>query len=92
MPISGELAYRGRYTGLLANQLKKSNGRLSILDMVVEANMQMQSTHGTQQTPKIMSTLMRHLILPGKIIKHEISDRLVGLSDHYEFSLLVFKP
>ena len=64
--ITGGFAKRGAYTGALAEQIAKANGKSSIEDMQTTARIEMLKTHPDYrgQIPEMRSTLMKRLVLP----------------------------
>ena len=65
--ITGGVAYRGVYTGELAEQIRQANGRISVHDMHSEAVAAMYRKHGPSQTAVYSDTLQRKLLMPGKV-------------------------
>ena len=62
----GGLAVRGAYTGALAKQLKKADGKTEIRQMHTNASNLVERMGYQQQIPEIRDTLRKLLILPGK--------------------------
>lgn len=60
----GEVAYRGAYTGALADQIQKADGK-DVRSMHSEAVREMERNHGSEQTAMETNTLKRYLVLPG---------------------------
>ena len=56
---------RGAYTGALAKQLMKANGRIGIRQMHTKAVKEVRRL-GYHQTPELRETLDKELVLPGK--------------------------
>lgn len=63
--FAGEVAYRGAYTGALADQIQKADGKTDVRSMHSEAVREMERNHGSQQTAMEANTLKRYLVLPG---------------------------
>ena len=63
---TGGVAYRGVYTGELANQIRQANGWISVHDMHSEAVASMYRKCGSVQTAVYRDTLQRKLLMPGK--------------------------
>ena len=59
------MAYRGAYTGELANQIKRANGYLSVYEMHSKADIEMGRKYGTEQTAVYTDTLKKELLMPG---------------------------
>lgn len=57
------MAYRGDYTGALANQLRSADGKTDVRIMHDRAVREMGKQ--TKQTPLVAYTLRKNLILPG---------------------------
>ena len=64
--LTGGVAYRGAYTGELANQIRQANGWISMHDMHSEAVYNMRKKYGSEQTPVYSDYLDRKLCMPGK--------------------------
>ena len=65
--LTGGVAYRGVYTGELANQIRQANGWISVHDMHSEAVASMYRKCGSVQTAVYRDTLQRKLLMPGKM-------------------------
>lgn len=61
--IVGDRAERGSYTGALAKQISRADGKTTILEMETRARIEMMNEN-PQQTPEMRNTLKRSLILP----------------------------
>ena len=61
------MAYRGAYTGELANQIRQANGWISVHDMHSEAVASMYRRCGSVQTAVYRDTLQRKLLMPGNM-------------------------
>ena len=72
--ISGGFARRGAYTGALAEQIAKANGKSSIEDMQPTARTEMLKRHPDSQAqiPEMRSTLMKKLVLPPAQVTEEL--------------------
>ena len=64
--ITGGTAVRGVYTGALAKQLKKADGKTEIGQMHTNASNLVERMGYQQQIPEMTHTLRKLLILPGK--------------------------
>lgn len=64
--VVGGLAKRGEFTGALAKQIAKADGKVNIIEMVQNSIIDMNSgkSEAHEQTPISRSTLQRTLILP----------------------------
>ena len=64
--VAGGYAIRGAFTGAMARQFAKADGKLTINDMVTNAivDMKKNEEEGYGQTPETRSTLQKSLILP----------------------------
>lgn len=64
--VVGGSAYRGEFTGALAKQIAKADGKVTILEMVENSiiDMNRRKSKAHQQTPFFRNTLQRTLILP----------------------------
>ena len=49
----GGVAYRGEYTGALADQFRRSDGKISIYEMHQQAVMEIETLYGPEQSPKM---------------------------------------
>ena len=65
--ITEGVAYRGVYTGELAEQIRQGSGRISVHDMHSEAVAAMYRKHGPTQTAVYKDTLQRKLLMPRKV-------------------------
>ena len=63
--FAGGSALRGAYTGALAKQLRKANGKIDIRQMHTNAAKEVQKIR-CQQIPELRDTLTKRLILPGR--------------------------
>ena len=61
--VARGLAKRGAFTGALAKQIAKADGRTPIYHMIAEAKVDMDRTI-TDQTSEVRDTLKRKLVLP----------------------------
>ena len=59
--VMGSVAYRGYFTGAIADQIKQSDGKTDIYTMYLHA---VESTCKAEQTPEFRSTMKKALILP----------------------------
>ena len=62
---TGGVAYRGEYTGELANQIRRANGYLPVYEMHSKAVIEMGRKYGTEQTAVYTDTLKKELLMPG---------------------------
>ena len=64
--VIGGYATRGAFTGAMARQFAKADGKTTINDMVIDAVVEMKENEeeGYNQTPEARSTLQKSLILP----------------------------
>ena len=60
----GGPAKRGAFTGALAKQIAKADGRTPIYHMIAEAKVDMDRTITDNQTSEVRDTLKRKLVLP----------------------------
>lgn len=59
--VTGGLAYRGLFTGAMADQIRMSDGETDIFTMFTNA---VDTLTGTDQTPEVRATLGKRLIFP----------------------------
>jgi hypothetical protein len=72
--VAGGMAARGAFTGAIARQFAKADGKTSIHDMVTNAVVDMkkqETTDGYIQTPEARNTLQKSLVLPPGVIKQD---------------------
>ena len=64
--VVGEMAVRGAFTGAMARQFAKADGKTTILEMVTNAVMDMKRNEGDpyDQSPESRNTLQKNLVLP----------------------------
>ena len=64
--VAGGYAVRGAFTGAIARQFAKADGRVTIDEMVNNAKIDMKKNEGDdyKQTPESRNTLQKSLILP----------------------------
>ena len=64
--VVGGYVKRGAFTGAMARQVAKADGKTTIDEMVMEAKIDMKKNEekGYNQTPESRSTLQKSLILP----------------------------
>ena len=64
--ITGGSAQRGLYTGALADQIARADGKTTIEEMQSRARVQMLQQHPdcSWQIPEMRSTLLKRLVLP----------------------------
>ena len=64
--VAGGYAVRGAFTGAMARQFAKADGRVTIDEMVNNAKIDMKKNEGDdyKQTPESRNTLQKSLILP----------------------------
>ena len=64
--VAGGYAARGAFTGAMARQFAKADGRITIDEMVNNAKIDMKKNEGDdyKQTPESRNTLQKSLILP----------------------------
>ena len=69
--VTGGVAIRGAFTGALARQFAKADGKATINDMVTNAiiDMKKNEMEGYDQAPEARSTLQKSLILPPADLK-----------------------
>ena len=67
--VIGGASVRGAYTGALAEQFQKADGKTDIFQMIKMAKLQMQKKHPEceNQVPETRDTLMKNLVLPPKL-------------------------
>ena len=72
--VAGGVAVRKAFTGALANEIAKADGRRSMLDIVECAVIEMKSNENRRinQCPETRSTLTKSLILPPGRVEPEI--------------------
>ena len=77
--VTGGVAFRGAFTGAMARQFAKVDGKTTINDMVTNAivDMKKNEMEGYDQTPEARNTLQKSLILPPADLKqtHQIGHR-----------------
>ena len=59
--VMGSVAYRGYFTGAIADQIKQADGKTDIYTMYLHA---VESMRKAEQTPEFRSTMKKTLILP----------------------------
>ena len=64
--VVGGYAKRGAFTGAMARQFAKADGKTTINDMVTNAIVEMKENEeeGYNQTPEARNTLQKNLVLP----------------------------
>ena len=69
--VTGGVAIRGAFTGAMARQFAKVDGKTTINDMVTNAiiDMKKNEEEGYDQAPETRSTLQKSLILPPADLK-----------------------
>ena len=92
--VAGGDAVRGAFTGAIARQFAKADGRVTIDEMVNNAKIDMKKNEGDdyKQTPESRNTLQKSLILPPAGLKQtqrqshssqskiELIERIIGKS------------
>ena len=64
---------RGAYTGALAKELRKANGKIDISQMHTNAAKEVKKRRA-EQIPELRDTLTKRLILPGSAFFSEVSN------------------
>ena len=63
--VRGGVAYRGVFTGALADELRSADGKSDIYDIHSKACARMEKySRGPEQVPRFESTLKKRLVLP----------------------------
>jgi hypothetical protein len=85
--VHGGMSVRGAFTGAIARQIAKADGKTTIEEMVTKANIDLKKNEPDQynQTPELRSTLQKSLVLPPGEQK---SDSLQSLNKPSKISLL----
>ena len=77
--VAGGYAVRGAFTGAIARQFAKADGKVTIDEMVNSAKIDMKKNEGDdyKQTPESRNTLQKSLILPpGSVMLQSPYDEL----------------
>ena len=62
--VTGGTAFRGVYTGAIAQELRKADGRTDIHPMHISSVAELPAADRAEQTPEYRSTMQKVLILP----------------------------
>ena len=93
--IAGGYSIRGAFTGAIARQFAKADGKITVNDMVTNAIVDMKKNEGEgyDQTPEARNTLQKSLILPPADLKQshqqnhssqskrELIEKIIGKSN-----------